>query len=88
MYGTKAFHPTTLSLTALALVCWVVMLLAGTDVWHDTGRPDLWNLEGLPYQDLRAFVGAFYLLSAVLAVQLIVTAAGLMTTRSRDNRSV
>jgi hypothetical protein len=38
----------TLCLSAVALLCWVVMFLAGTDVWHDVGRPDLWNLHGPP----------------------------------------
>jgi hypothetical protein len=71
----------TLCLGALALLCWVVMFVAGTDVWHDVGRPDFWNLSGPPYQDLRAFAYAFYLLLAVMSVQLIVTAVDLMATR-------
>jgi hypothetical protein len=52
--------------TVLSLGCWVVMFLAGTDVWHDTGRQDFWRLDGPPYADLRAFATAFYLLLAVL----------------------
>ena len=39
----------TFCLGALALLCWVVMFLSGTDVWHDLGRPDLWHLQGPPY---------------------------------------
>ena len=72
---------TTLCLGVLALVCWVVMFLAGTDVWHAAGRPDFWNLQGPPYHDLRAFAVSFYLLLAVLSVHLVVTALGLVTSR-------
>lgn len=71
----------TLCLGALALLCWAVMFLAGTDVWHDVGRPDFWNLQGPPYHDLRAFAYAFYLLLVVLSVHLIVAALGLVTGR-------
>ena len=73
----------TLGLGALALLCWVVMFLAGTDVWHDVGRPDFWNLAGSPYHDLRAFAYAFYLLFAILSVHLIVTTVTLATGRTR-----
>ncbi len=72
----------TLGLGVLALVCWAVMFLAGTDVWHDTGRPDFWNLAGPPYHDLRAFAFAFYLLFAILLVHLIVTAVDLARNRA------
>jgi hypothetical protein len=61
----------TLSLGALALLCWVVMFLAGTDVWHEIGRPDFWRLQGPPYTDLWAFAYAFYLLPLCLAGQVI-----------------
>jgi hypothetical protein len=77
----------TFCLGAMALLCWVVMFLSGHDVWHDVGRPDLWNLEGPPYHDLRAFVGAFYLLLMVLLVHLTVTLMGLASGR-RDHRGV
>jgi hypothetical protein len=77
----------TLCLGAVALLCWLVMFLAGTDVWHDVGRPDFWSQQGPPYQDLRAFAYAFYLLLIVLTVHLIVVAWGIVTTRrSRDIR--
>ena len=76
----------TLCLGALALLCWVVMFLSGTDVWHDLGRPDIWNLQGPPYHDLRAFACAFYLLLAVLVVHLIVTALDLVVARSRARK--
>ena len=77
----KSVQLVTLSLGALALLCWFVMFLAGTDVWHDVGRPDFWNLQGVPYNDLRAFAYAFYLLFIVLLVHLIVTALGLLIAR-------
>ena len=47
-------------LTALGLLCWLVMFLAGHDVWHFAGSPDFWRLHGLPHTDLRAFAYAFY----------------------------
>ena len=74
----------TFGLGVLALVCWAVMFLAGTDVWHDTGRPDFWNLAGPPYPDLRAFAYAFYLLFAILLVHLIVTAVDLVKNRGTN----
>lgn len=76
----------TLCLGALAILCWLVMFLAGTDVWHDVGRPDFWNLQGPPYQDLRAFAYAFYLLLIVLSAHLVVTVLGLVTAR-RETRT-
>lgn len=72
----------TLSLGALALLCWIVMFLAGTDVWHDVGRPDLAAL-GASNHDLRAFASAFYLLLIVLLIQLVATGLGFMTARPR-----
>ena len=71
----------TLCLGALALLCWVVMFLSGTDIWHDLGKPDFWHLQGPPYHDLRAFAYAFYLLLAGLLVHLIVTALDLLAAR-------
>lgn len=61
-----------IALNFLALFCWVVMFLAGTDVWHDTGSHDFWNLQGSPYNDLRALAYAFYLLFLILIATLIV----------------
>jgi hypothetical protein len=68
----------TLWLGAVALLCWIAMFLAGTDVWHEVGRPDFWSLQGPPYQDLRAFAYAFYLLLIVLTLQMIVAVMGIM----------
>ena len=45
----------------VALLCWLVMFLAGHDVWQYAGRPDFWNLDVPPYLDMRAFAAAFYL---------------------------
>ena len=61
-------------LSSLALGCWSVMFLAGTDVWHEAGRPDFWRREEPPYSDVRAFVFAFYGLLLVLTLDLIATA--------------
>ena len=55
----QRIHLATLCLGSLALLCWIVMFLSGTDVWHDVGRPDFWNLPGPPYRDLRAFAYSF-----------------------------
>ena len=74
---------TTLSLSALALLCWIVMFLAGTDIWHDAGRPDLRTLQGPTYHDVRAFAYAFYLLPIVLVVQLAATGLAFLTARPR-----
>lgn len=51
----------------LGLLCWIVMFLAGTDVWHFAGSPDFWRLSGPPHADLRAFSVAFYLQFVALA---------------------
>ncbi|MFC1629213.1 hypothetical protein ACFL3H_08900 [Gemmatimonadota bacterium] len=56
--------------SGVSLLCWLVMFLAGTDVWHFTGRPDFWNLEGAPHADLRTFSYAFYLQLMVLVAVL------------------
>jgi hypothetical protein len=48
-------------LSIIGLMCWIVMFLAGHDVWHFAGSPDFWRLGGPPNNDLRAFGFAFYL---------------------------
>ena len=60
----------TLYFGALALVCWILMFLAGHDVWHDSGRPDL-HLMGATDFDLRTLASAFYLLPLCLIGSLI-----------------
>lgn len=69
----------------VALLCWIIMFLAGTDIWHDTGRPDIWNLEGPPYPDVRAFLWAYYLLFPVLMAQMTCSWMGFMAARKRQN---
>jgi len=59
-------------LGALALGCWVLMFMAAHDIWHDTGRLDVWRLEGPPYADLRAFIVTFYVLLPVFVGQFVV----------------
>jgi hypothetical protein len=49
-----------LGLSILGLLCWMVMFLAGHDVWHYYGSPDFWRLYGPPNEDMRAFAYAFY----------------------------
>ena len=44
----------------VSILCWLVMFAAGTDVWHDIGRPDLWSPDQPPYPDVRAFLWAYY----------------------------
>lgn len=72
-------------LSGLALACWVLLFLAAHDVWHDTGRPDVWHLEGPPYADLRAFVVTFYVLGAVLVALTLASVVGFK--RSSSGRS-
>jgi hypothetical protein len=66
-----------------ALLIWGLMFAAGTDVWHDTGRPDIWNRTDPPYNDLRAFGVAFYLLLPVLLAQLVFAVIDVYRSRSR-----
>ena len=71
-------------LALLALVCWLVMFAAGTDVWHDIGRPDIAARlaeRGATFFDMRAFAYAFYALFFVLTAHVVVTGAGLARRR-------
>lgn len=77
----KSLSLAAFCLTVFGLLCWLVMFLAGTDVWHDVGSPNFWSLQGPPYHDLRAFAYAFYLLFVVLVACLAVTALGFVSTR-------
>ena len=72
---------TTFGPTIAALGCWLVMFAAGTDVWHDSGRPDLWNTPGVPWHDLRAFVVTFYVLFFVLLAQFALTVVSFVRAR-------
>ena len=64
-----------LALSTLGMVCWIVMFLAGTDVWHYAGSPDFWRISGPPHADLRAFGYAFYLQFLVLLALIGVAAS-------------
>lgn len=57
---------TLIGACTVGLLCWVVMFLAGTDVWHFIGSPDFWRLSEPPNADLRFFAYAFYLQFFVL----------------------
>jgi hypothetical protein len=72
----------SLVFAVIALLLWFFMFGAGTDVWHDTGRLDIWHLEGPPYADLRAFGVMFYLLLPVLVAQLAVAVVHVWKLRS------
>lgn len=49
------------------------MYLAGHDVWHDVGRPDIWNTPRVPFHDLRDFVVAYSVLLIPIAGQIAIT---------------
>jgi hypothetical protein len=49
----------SLALAVVGLLCWVLTFMAGTDIWHDAGRPDF---------DLHALAVSYYLMPAVLSV--------------------
>jgi len=71
-------HPVFLSFLAaligVSLLCWIVMFLAGHDIWTFAGKPDFWKLSGPPYLDVRIFAVAFYAQLFVLTGVLIVAA--------------
>ena len=67
-----------IGLSTLALLCWLVMFLAGTDIWHVAGRPGFWGRSGPPYADLRAFAYAFY---GQFFILLMMLGVALWTTR-------
>ena len=71
-------------LSTSGMLCWVVMFLAGTDVWHLAGSPDFWRLPGPPHADLRAFGYAFYIQFLILLAMMVLaswTALKAGTTR-------
>lgn len=68
-------------LNSAALLCWLLMFMAGTDVWHDTGSQDFWTLQGQPYNDLRAFAWAFYGLFVILIASFSLQLKGLFDSR-------
>ena len=56
-----------IGLSTLGMLCWVVMFLAGTDLWHVAGSPDFWR----QHTDLRAFGWAFYLQFLILLTMMV-----------------
>lgn len=78
---TRSLQLAACGLSVLALFCWVVMFLAGTDVWHDVGSPDVWTLPQVPYPDVRAGLYAFYVLFVVLVGTVAVTLLGIARGR-------
>lgn len=80
----EAIMRKVVGLSVVGLTCWLVMFLAGTDVWHYTGSPDFWRLTGPPYSDLRAFGYAFYLQFFILIGAIAVGIWSELKTR-REN---
>ena len=66
---------------ATGVICWILMFGAGHDLWHETGRVDLWRVPGVHAVDLGAFLIAFYGLLLVLLAQFAI--ATLMFVRRR-----
>lgn len=66
-----------------ALICWAVTFMAGTDVWHDAGRPDFLKLGATSF-DLHTLAAAYYLLPVVLSTQACLLA--LAAARRRRQR--
>jgi hypothetical protein len=71
-----------------AILCWMVMFAAGTDVWHDTGRPDLWSSTQPPYPDIRAFLWAYYLLFPILLAQIVLGVLTFLAGRKQDRNGL
>jgi len=62
----------------VSLICWIVMFLAGHDVWTFVGKPDFWKLTEAPYSDVRIFAVAFYIQFFLLAVVLVALVAAVI----------
>jgi hypothetical protein len=78
-----------IGLGVLGMLCWVVMFLAGTDVWHFAGRPDVWGEAGPPYTDIRAFGYAFYFQFFILLTMIFISVRqSLRTVRAQKVPSV
>jgi hypothetical protein len=67
----------------LIILCLGVMFLAGTDIWHDTGRADFWRLNKPPFADVRIFVCAYYALVALVLGRIVVSLARLVAGRKQ-----
>ena len=71
-------------LSIIGLMCWIVMFLAGHDVWHFAGSPDFWRLSGPPNTDLRAFGYAFYLQLIVFLAAITIGIWSELKTRRKE----
>jgi len=67
-------RPATIVSSIVALLCWFLAFSAGTDIWHDIGRPDFLR-QGATNFDIRAFAYGFYLLPVVLLAQVALALA-------------
>lgn len=65
----------------LMAFCLAVMFLAGTDIWHDTGRADFWRLSKPPFADVRVFVCAYYVLVALVLGRMVISLGRLVVGR-------
>ena len=79
---------TLVGLTILALLCWVIMFLAGTDVWYFLGKPDFWRLSSPPNSDIRAFAYAFYVQFFMLIGMLIGNICVLVRVKRSGKESI
>jgi hypothetical protein len=78
----RSLEIASLMLAALALGCWVLTFMAGTDVWHDAGRPDFLKLGATDF-DLRALAVSYYVMPAVLSLLVGVLALTVVRDRAR-----
>ena len=67
----RTIQVTQALLSCLTLLCWIVMFLAGTDVWHAVGSPDIWRDPSVPFADVRVFAIAFYVSFALVTILLV-----------------
>ena len=79
---------TMIALAVVGIGCWVVMFLAGTDVWHSSGSPDFWRLSDSPYYDMRLFAYAFYAQFAALLAAIGFGAWNAIAAKRRGKTSV
>ncbi len=59
-----------LSLSITVVVVCLIMLLVGSDFWHETVRRDVWNTLGAPFNDLWRVLFCFYSLFILLITSL------------------
>ena len=72
---TGSTNRISFTLALVTLACWLLLFAAGTDVWHDAGRPDVLarlHDRGATLFDMRAAAYAFYGLFPLLVAQVVV----------------